>query len=80
MGGKSTVPVTLRAVVQRINRKLAGGDEKLRKNRGQRDWGDLGDYYIINTNRNFLVAGHVDPEAYARELGVLKPWESMVDA
>ena len=67
----NTVPVTLRAVIQRINRKLAGEDKRLKATRGERARSDLGDYYLLNVNRNFIAAHHVDPEALARELGVI---------
>jgi hypothetical protein len=72
-GGK--VPVSLRAIVQRINRKLAEDDEILKKTRGERWRGDLGDWYIVNFRTNALVAPHVVPADEARERGVLKPNE-----
>jgi hypothetical protein len=73
------VPVSLRAVIQRLNRKLAADDEVLKKARGQRWQSDLGDYYIVNANNNMLVGGHINPEEEARERGVLKPYEEVVD-
>jgi hypothetical protein len=76
---RATVPVTMRALVQRINRKLAKDDEQLRKTRGQRWWTDLGDYHIVNYNMNALMRGHVDPEALGRELGVLSEWERVAE-
>ncbi len=38
----------------------------------------LGEWYIVNFNRNTIVAGHVDPEELGRELGVLRDWERLV--
>jgi len=74
-GGK--VPVTMRALIQRINRKLAAQGEKLKTYRGGRSEVQLGRYYIIDVRRNFLVAGNQDPEGLGRELGVLKEWEKV---
>ena len=34
-----------------------------------------GDYYIVDSQRNFAVANDVDPEDLARELEVLHEWE-----
>jgi hypothetical protein len=77
------VAVTERAVVQRINRKFLSEDgrpaRELKKTKGARAKIDLGDFYVLNTARNFIDAHHVDPEATARELGVLADWEFVVD-
>lgn len=75
---KQTVPVTMRALIQRINRKLAKQSQVLKKVRGERARFDLGDYFIINTDRNILMYKQTDPEALGRELGVLELWESVV--
>ena len=58
------------ALCSRINRKLAKIEpfpygEVLRKTRGERAWLALGDYYLLNVYRNFLVEKDVD----LRELG-----------
>ena len=73
------VPVTMRAVVQRINRKLRPDEEVLKKTRGMQAYLDLGDYYVLDWNRNNLVDKNVDPESMARELGVLLPYERVVE-
>ncbi|MGD0115622.1 MAG: hypothetical protein ABSC13_06425 [Dehalococcoidia bacterium] len=69
------VPVSRRALVQRINRKLALNGEALRKGRGR--WADEMGYYIIDVNGNLLVAKDCDLVALGRELGVLRGWESV---
>lgn len=79
------VPVSERALIQRINRKLKGDDQKLCAARGTWDgptWhpnSDLGRYYIIDISRNFLVSSNVDLEDYGRELKVLAPWEELAE-
>jgi hypothetical protein len=71
------VRVSLRALIQRINRQLAKEDEKLCK---ARVWNtDTGDYYVVDLNRNVIVGQHVDPEVWGRELGVLHPWEVLAE-
>ena len=71
-------PVTMRAVIQRINRKLKADDEQLRATRGEGNaQRELGDYYIVDFNRNSVMRKDVDPAKLARELGVLKPWEEV---
>jgi hypothetical protein len=72
------VPVTLRALAQRINRVLAKRDEQLKTTRGGRARVDLGDHYVIDVARNFVIAKGVDLETWGRELGVLQPWEEVV--
>ena len=66
---------TLGALLQRINRQLREDGQVLRTTRGERGRGDVGDYYCTEGNR--LVAQHVDPEEWGRELGVLAPHESV---
>lgn len=79
MTKQNQVPVTVRATIARINRKLAHEGEQLRTARGDRSWSNLGNHYIVDVNRNFVVADHVEPEKLARELGVLRPWEVVAD-
>ncbi len=71
----SKTPVSMRALIQRINRALAKEEEVLKTTRGERWFGDLGRHYVMNFNRNFVVAAHVDPEQLGRELKVLKAGE-----
>jgi hypothetical protein len=66
-----------KALVCRINRRLAPDMEQLCKARGARCELELGEYYIRDHNRNFIVAHHVDPEQLGRELGVLKHYEQV---
>jgi hypothetical protein len=78
---KPKAPVTPRAIVQRVNRKLAAEFEAVRRWRvsgssGPWTW-EPGNYYRVDYKRNALLDGNVDLELLARELGVLKPWESM---
>ena len=77
MPKRETVPVTMRALVQRINRKLAAKSEILKKARGEKAKVEAGDYYVINSDRNILMLKRVDPEALGRKLEVLRPWESV---
>ena len=71
------VPVSLRALMQRINRILAKDSERLCKARTERERLDryMGPFYLINESRNELIGGRLDPEELGRNLGALKPWE-----
>lgn len=71
------VPVSERALVQRINRKLRQLQPRsvLKKTKGARAKSDLGDFYILNTELNGIDKHHVDPETLGRELEVLSDSE-----
>lgn len=69
-------PVSERAIIQRINRKLKAERQQLKTTRGDR--GELGNYYIIDSDRNYVVNGHIDLESYGRELGCLGLGEHVV--
>jgi hypothetical protein len=82
---RPTVPVSERALVQRINRALAQkhgkfgqsriGMVQLKKTKGGRAIQDLGEYYELDVYRNTIRSHHVDIEKLARELGALEKWE-----
>jgi hypothetical protein len=82
MTGKKVVlaPVSFRALMQRINRSLAKKEQQLYRARGGREREALGDYYVVSLSGNAVVADHVDPKAFGRELGVLEAWESVEQA
>jgi hypothetical protein len=72
---KATVPVSERALIQRINRALREDDRVLKATRGERARLDLGYFYILDTRRNFVVAKECNLEVIGRELGVLADYE-----
>jgi hypothetical protein len=74
---REKVPVSLRAVLQRINRKLAKEEEVLKKTRGQAALADVGAYYVLNWRRNTIEQWHVDPTTLAQQLGALAGWETV---
>ena len=73
---KQRVPVSERALVQRINRVLAKDYEVLRRPRG-RSRGELGRYYRLSTFHNVVKDKSVNLEALGRELGCLQEWERL---
>jgi hypothetical protein len=72
------VPVSTRALLARINRKLRADDEDIvvRATRGRRAILDLGYYYEHDFRRNFALNKDLDLEQYGRELGVLREHET----
>ena len=77
MKEEMAVPVTMRALTQRINRKLRHDDQRLRTAR--RGWfSDLDHYYVLDFKHNWIVKRDVDPEALGRDLGVLKDYEQLL--
>ena len=73
------VPVTMRALLQRINRRLeADGDKVLKVARSARARQYLGNYYIIDVTKNAIAGIGIKPEDYAMRLGVLAEWEEIV--
>jgi hypothetical protein len=79
MAKQTAVPVTMRALVQRINRKLAKEGEKLKASRGGRDVAAVGDYYLVDLEANAVCGTFVDPEVLGRKIGVLAQWEHVAE-
>jgi len=69
------VPVSTKALLQRINRKLAHDTQVLKKVRSARVVQRVGRYYIVDTYNNLLLHTHCVPEVIGREKGVLAAWE-----
>jgi hypothetical protein len=78
--GEMKVPVSLRAVVQRINRRLMKDDQVLKKARDGQTRQNFGDYYVINLRTNVLSQWFVNPVVLAQELNVLAAWEAVQEA
>jgi hypothetical protein len=71
----NTVPITTRALLQRINRVLAKNNRTLRATRGAQMRSDAGDFFVLDLSRNEILTKDVDPQVLGRELGVLKEYE-----
>jgi len=70
----NTVPVTKRALIQRIDRKLRKDAGMMKITcPGTQAAQELGRYYVVDS-RNYVVNGHDDLESVSRELGC---WPSM---
>ena len=68
----------LSALVARINRKLEKlNDNRLRKSRGLNAFNNLGEYYVLDVNRNLIIDTSVNVESLARELGVMHEFETV---
>jgi hypothetical protein len=67
-------PVDIHVLVRRINRVLTKQDTRMmRPHPCSKAYQAYGGAYIAGNNG--IVATQVDLAAFARELGVLKPWE-----
>jgi hypothetical protein len=71
-------PVTELAVKRRLNRRLAGKGECLRKCSSNSPWlSELGSYYIAEIDTNNVIQTDVDLEVLAREEGAMKSGEAI---
>jgi hypothetical protein len=71
--------VTVRAIIERINRKLAREGKRIKTCRNERWRGELGRYYVVHLSQKFVVQKRVDLEEFGRALGVLSPYETVAD-
>lgn len=61
--------ISEQALIKRINRRL-DAYEQLHKARSERESLDLGDFFVIDHNRNIHIAQFVDLNKLAEELGI----------
>jgi hypothetical protein len=76
---RNKVPVSRRALVQRVNRALATQGQQLKSHPGRPGVGarDAGRYFIVTGDA--VKRRDVDLVALARKLGVLKPYEQLAE-
>ena len=76
------IPVSKPALIRRINRKLASEGRmghKLKKIRGQAGRSSLGEYYIVDIDKNYILETFVNLEDCGRKLGTLQQYEKLVE-
>jgi hypothetical protein len=78
MAKVNEVPVSERALIQRINRKLGESGLKIRAAR-PRAVSSVGRYYVVDWRRNAIVDHHIDLEAYGRKHKVIQPYEGLAE-
>lgn len=71
------IPVSEKAVLARVNRRLDRDDQAVKKTRRKSIVSYIGEYTRVDYRRGGVVENHVDLEALAREVGALEPWETM---
>ena len=67
------------ALLRRINRRLYRDDFQVVKRcrEASRAFSALGRFYILDYDLNFVIATDIDLDTLAREVGVLRPGESL---
>jgi hypothetical protein len=79
MAKQKKIEVAKRALIARVNRKLAQDDRQLKASRSFQAISNFGDFYVIDVIKNFVVDDHIDLSDFARELGVLAEYETLVE-
>lgn len=75
---KGKVVVSERALLARLNRKLAHEGLQIKKCRmNSRFYHDLGDYYIIDIRLNFIKSKDVDLKRLGKSENVLAGYEEL---
>jgi len=69
--------ISRRAAISRINRKLKG--ETLKKARHLQNKSVTGEYFTVNNESGELVRSHINLEEFAKEVGAIRPDESIED-
>jgi hypothetical protein len=73
--------VSIDTVIKRINRVLErehpGEFLRIKKARASRAQQSLGDFYLLNGNRNFIIDHHLDLDQIAKQYKVLESFEQI---
>lgn len=65
--------ITFRAVIARLNRRLAHEGSQVRTLRGNHGAADLGRFHQVDIRTGNVECPHVNPIAMARKLNLLRP-------
>lgn len=65
--------ITLRAVIARLNRRLAHEGSQVRTLRGTKGVADLGRFFQVDTRTGNVECPHVNPVAMARGMSLIRP-------
>lgn len=68
---------TIKAIEERVRRKLAQEGKALCQSRTQAEIQEFGEYYTKDIQTNSIEAWHIDLMAWAKELKVLRPGEEV---
>jgi hypothetical protein len=71
--------ISRRALIARINRRLASDGRELKATRTQADRAAMGEHFIVEIERGRIVAANADLLGLAKELGVLKAYEQVTE-
>lgn len=73
------IPVSEKALMARVNRKLAKDGERILKSReGSRLRGNVGDFYLLDVSRNTVLNTHIELGHFAKQRGILRDYETVV--
>lgn len=70
------VPITERAAIQRINRKLKPNGLIFKKSRSLA-MASLGDYYVIDATRNAVKWSCLSLTSFGHKVGAIEEWEEV---
>jgi hypothetical protein len=79
MSKRPLVPVTERAVVQRLNRAMGKQGLKLKKARSARTETRVSEWYVIDITGNYVVQKDADLAALAKNWKVLAAGETIAE-
>jgi hypothetical protein len=66
-----------KALVMRLNRKLAGKHLSVRRPRSVSGFASLGDWFLLDEQRSVIVQRDVNLAELGIQYGVLEPWEAV---
>jgi hypothetical protein len=76
MRAGAKVPITKRALLQRLNRVLKPSAKLLKKAKATQAR-LMGEFYVVDTKRNAIAQKKVNVEKLGRKHKVLAPWEEV---
>lgn len=76
---KTGAPVSERALLARVNRRLAGEGRMLKVARGEAARREMGTYFLVDFGENAVVNKNVSLAKLGHKMGLLRPWERMVE-
>ncbi len=77
--GNTRLPVTVRSIRQRIDRKLPKGQQLRSANRSARWVEEIGAFFLVDKAKGTVIERDVDLAELAKRLGCMEDYERIVD-
>ena len=77
MSKKQKIHISESALIQRLNRAMGKEGMRVKKSRGSKMFSQVGEFYVVDINSNFVCGQDVSLEELGKKWECLAGWETL---